>query len=673
MAQAWGSAAREGFRSAWMATGRPSDADTWSRVDVRMQAYAEDWWTVHRAACAGPSRSPGSAMCLARLADGARIRLQVMASPSDSLRDNAVRMIGELPPVDRCRAALDDASPTPPDAGEDVIGWRELERVDALLDAGKVDQARAQLEELFDRAGRESNAVLAAEVQLRIGRVQLRAGNFEPAAEVLEQAYLEAKRLDRDRLAAEAALTLLQLYAGRNYGQDDAVRWARHARTEVERIDDPRLTRRFHHAWGRALHGAGDLEQALAEHEKGLALLRSLPDAEDDELASSLLSISSTLGMLGRFDEARRHAEQALELREAALGPRHPRVAANLMALGGLAFMEKKRVEALARHEQALAIVQEHSPDDPAASFGVLLNISSIHRHDGHPQLAADALRLFLDIAGRAPEAEAVDPARVAWVRGEIAMLERRYDEALVQYERAAVSEGVQRYEETRGLLGVAMALYQLGRLEESVSVHRRVLGLLEPRPGTTGDLIDINDRIATLQSLARTLDAMGDHEAALAELRLARELVAALPDPTETAVIEVELGAQLDALGRSDEALPSLRQAVRTLEAAAGVDTELVVEGLVALGEAELSTGDRVAALEHAERAVSRVEGHEGEPLPSAARAWFLLARTLEASPDERARARSLARRAQEQWATEGARSRRDLERVQAWLAAER
>jgi tetratricopeptide (TPR) repeat protein len=394
---------------------------------------------------------------------------------------------------------------------------------------------------------------------------------------------------------------------------------------------------------------------------------------EDDEIATSLLHISSTLNMLGRFDEGRPYAEQALELQEAALGPRHPRVAASLMNLGGFAMMEKKRAEALERYERALSIVQEQAPDDPGASFGLLLNISSLHRHEGHPQQAADTLRLFLDIVERAPNPEAVDPSRVAWVHGEIAMLERRYEDALVQYERAALGEEVQRYEETRGLLGVAMALYHLGRLEESVSVHRRVLGLLEPRPGTVPDIIDINDRVATLQSLAQTLAALGDHEAALQELRLARELVVALPDPAESAVIDAELGAQLDALGRSNEALPSLREAVRTLETASVVDPESVVEGLVALGEAELATGDQSAAREHAERAVSRVEGHEGEPLPSAARAWFLLARSLGTSSDERARARSLARRAQEQWATEGMRSRRDLERVQAWLAAER
>jgi eukaryotic-like serine/threonine-protein kinase len=555
MDQAWGSAAREGLRSAWVGTGRPSDADTWSRVEVRMQAYAEDWWAVHRAACAGPSRASSSAMCLARLADGARIRLQVMATPNEGVRDNAVQMFGELPPVDRCRAALDEQDPAPSDDRLDVPGWRELERVDALLDAGQLDEARAQLEATLDRAGRESNAVLLAEVQLRIGRVQLRTGNVEPAVKALEQAYLEAMRLDRDRLAAEAALSLLQLFGGRNYGQDDAARWARRARTAVERLDDPRLTSRFHHAWGRALHGEGDLEQALAEHMEGLALLRSLPDAADDEIATSLLAVSSTLGLLGRFDEGRRHAEQALELREAALGPRHPRVAASLMALGGLAFMEKKRVEALERYERALSIVQEHSPDDPVASFGVLLNISAVHRHDDDPQLAADVLRLFLDAVERAPEPEAVDPARVAWVRGEIAMLEQRYEEALVQYERAALGEEVQRYEETRGLLGVAIALYHLGRLEESVSVHRRVLELLEPKPGRQADLIDLHDRVVTLRTLARTLAALGEHEAALQELRLARTLAVALPHPTEAAEIDAELGAELVALGRSAEA----------------------------------------------------------------------------------------------------------------------
>ncbi|MCX4241147.1 serine/threonine-protein kinase [Paraliomyxa miuraensis] len=669
MAEAWGRSARERLRSAWLEAGRQSHADTyadtWSRVDARMQSYADDWWQVHHATCSDPPRSVPASLCLARLADGVRTRLQLLAEPSEGLVEHAVAMVGTLPSVDRCRAALDEpAEAAPPHEPP----WAdELDRVDAYEHAGRFEEASAQVELLLARAERERDLLLLAEAKRRAGSLKQRLGDVTGAAELLEQAHLEAKHLGRDRLAAEAALAMLELLGKRSDRIDDASRWARHARVELERLDDPLLTSRFYDAWGRAQRGAGKLEESLALHRQALALQRE----HGEPGARSSFELGTCLALLGRFAEGRPYLDQALASWRDELGPKHPQVARALTNLGLMLMAESSDAEALDAFEQAFGILRESAPNDPEASWSTLLNLSSIHRLRGDSSQATRPLYDYLELVERSPEP--VDPSRVDWVHGEIAMLEQRYEDAVVLLERAALGDGVQRYEKTRGLMNVATALDQLGRPDEAIAAHRRAVEALEPRPGSTLDSIDRNDWLLEVHSLAYALSTRGDHETALGELRRARERLDG-HDPVGMATLELRIGTELDALGRQGEAVHALRASVRTLEAEPGASPVVVVDALWSLARAELAVGERTAALEHAEAAARRTEtlGEQArayfEP-----RGWFLLARCLGDSREQQQRARELATRARDRFVEQGEAARAELDEIQAWLERRR
>jgi Tfp pilus assembly protein PilF len=74
-------------------------------------------------------------------------------------------------------------------------------------------------------------------------------------------------------------------------------------------------------------------------------------------------NLGDVAAALGEHDEARHQFEQALAIREAALGTEHPDVAKSLANLGHLALDERREADARALFERALAIQLVTQPD----------------------------------------------------------------------------------------------------------------------------------------------------------------------------------------------------------------------------------------------------------------------------------------------------------------------
>jgi tetratricopeptide (TPR) repeat protein len=678
MRAVWSSEARDDLRQTWLGTGLPGAADTWTRVDARLQTYADDWWAIHRSACDGPSHVVSTATCLAHVAGGLQTQLQVMAEPDESLLHNAVEMVGQLSSLDRCRASL-EAPPGEP-AFDDPPWQKELELADARLWAGQHAEATRLVEALLARADREGSARLVAEAKLRQGYLHMYRSEIGEAAAAFEEAYLGAKPLGHDALAADAALALLRLFGERLYRPAEANRWSGHARAETERVGDPLLTVRYLNASGRALRSAGELEQALAQHQEALAQQRALPSAKPSEQAISHFHIGSTLGLLGRGAEGRVHLEEALRIQEQTLGPRHPHVAVTLTNLGVFLFYEGDYDEALATLEESLEIAEEAYPDSTAVGWITLLNICMIHVREHRLAEAAQVLRRYLDVYQRSREAVDIDPVHVEAISCEIAMYEGEHERALPRCERAVelqeavLASGEAMSAEAMGirpLVTLGNVLSRLGRLDEALAAHRRALELSQQAPhATRGHRLNIHqeDAVAAHQ-LARVLVMMGRDAEALPMFERARAdyLEDMSAEHPQALALEVDIGTTLLALARGEEARSRLRAAVQLLEPRSGRG---LVHALTALAVAELDGGQEAAAREHAERALTLTDALPTAAPELAARARFAWARALGSSRREQAQAVALARQAAQALAEQGEASRRELEEVRAWLA---
>jgi eukaryotic-like serine/threonine-protein kinase len=673
MQRAWNADAREELRSAWIGTALPGAADTWSRVDARLQARVDDWWNIHHAACSGAAPASSSATCLLRWAEGLRTPLEVLAQPNESLVHNAVQMVGELPPLARCSDALD----APADASApEVPPWQaELDRVDALLSSSQLEQATRLVEALVARVHREPNPWLAAEANLRLGKLLMQRAEIDAAATAFEEAYLGAKLQGLDRLAAKSALGLLQLFGEVRHRPDEAARWAGHARAETERVGDPVLISVYLNSWGRALRSDQRLEEALVQHQQALALQHSLPALDASELALSHFQIGSVLGLLDRIDEGRPHLEEALRILEVEIGPRHPRVASTLTNIGIFLSFDGRNEEALEKLHKAREIALEAYPGNPWPAAFPLRKSAGIHASEGRPRRAVEDLRLYRDVYVQMHDPTDAKPALVELVTCEIAMYEGDYDRALGHCRRALGSEGVGTVEvELAGIYQTMATIFaKQGKLEEALATERIAHQVARQEAATHDTMQDVRRRwleIGANHGLGRALARVGRYDEALAQLELAN---AAYADGFSSASswrkqgVELDIGTTLLALGRAEEARRVLRSVIAAAEARTGAQGLELQRGLVALAKAELEAGDAEAARAVAERALALLEARDEAVLDAEAAARFVLARCIVAS--DRARALALARRAEDDWASLGLGARRELEEVHAWI----
>ena len=136
---------------------------------------------------------------------------------------------------------------------------------------------------------------------------------------------------------------------------------------------------------GRAAVAAGRLEQAAPLIERALALARVANDPTRE--AEALTRLANAERQQGRMDEARRHAEQALALRD-ALGQ------ADGVAVYELGIVQRQTgamQEARATYERALAIDRELGDGDAEAK--VLNSLAIVHAEQGRFDEARDPFR----------------------------------------------------------------------------------------------------------------------------------------------------------------------------------------------------------------------------------------------------------------------------------------
>ena len=355
-----------------------------------------------------------------------------------------------------------------------------------------------------------------------------------------------------------------------------------------------------------------------------------------------------------KFAEARLVAEEAVRLRQQALGPRHPDTATSLDDLGAMLFVSGQVDEGEKRAREALAIRREVlGPDDPQLSTSLnnvgymlqqkqdfqqaevmFLESLAIDRRrlgNDHPEVATKLVNLSI-INNRQYKPEAAEPfAREAVaIRRKVfgndhpllvnaldqlasALELRRPDEA-ERLEREALAIARRSYGEghrqtARLQNNLAFLLYQRGVHRESASLYRATLDKFR-----TILAVDDGLMLSARAGLSLNLNDLGDFRGAEAAARDALAIYRKQPANREVAVALMALGNALAGQRRFSEALPYLRESHGIFEKGDRMRTPWYrPEAQSSLGAALAGGGDRVEAEQHL------LAGYEGlRRLPS-------------------------------------------------------
>jgi tetratricopeptide (TPR) repeat protein len=272
-----------------------------------------------------------------------------------------------------------------------------------LLELGETAEAEARFRQLAEAKP------AAPQPRLGLGRAAADAGRLEAAA----ASYLEATRLFEAYGAAHYALALAYRDLER---PDDARRhlalYQQHLMSAPP-LEDPVMEgvrdiaaggpRRMV-AEGVRLAEAGDLEQAVREHERALEL--------DPDLHQAHVNLISHCARLGRWSEAEKHYRAAVALAPGRGAPHYD---------WGVALLAQRRTE------EAVAAFREALEDNPHHAEAHN-NLGTLVLPDGHLEEAAQHFRAALESAPGYRLAR-FNLARVLGAQG-------RFDEAVSELRR---------------------------------------------------------------------------------------------------------------------------------------------------------------------------------------------------------------------------------------------
>jgi tetratricopeptide (TPR) repeat protein/CHAT domain-containing protein len=301
----------------------------------------------------------------------------------------------------------------------------------------------------------------------------------------------------------------------------------------------------------------GRHEEALAMHQQVLEIRRKVLGSAHPDTLTSTNSIALTLIKLGRNEEALAMYQQVLELSRKVQGGKHPNT---LSAMNNLAFTLSglgRYEEALTMQKQVLELSRKVQGDEHPATLtsmnNLAQNLSGLGRYEEALAMHQQVLELFRKVRGDEHPDTLTSMNNFALSLYEMG----RYEEALtMQKQVLELSRKVQGDEHPATLLSMsnlAQSLSQLGRNEEAHAMHQQVLEL---RRKVQGD--EHPDTLIPMNNLAQNLSGLGRYEEAVAMQKQVLEIYRKIlgHEHPDTLISMDNLAQNLSGVGRYEEAL---------------------------------------------------------------------------------------------------------------------
>ncbi len=545
--------------------GASHGADTWTRVEPALDAYAEGWVVSQEEACEAHRSGAVSDLlyehrlaCLSRGRSALDALVEVFEQADATVVEKAVSAVAGLPALSRCEdaeALLASVEPPPEAIAAEVASLRErLARARSVEDAGRVGESVASADEVLARAETLEYRPLVAEALLRRGTARLLAGEASAADEDLGRAAFVAIDSGHDEVAAEAAARRIYVRSeqlGRPAEAEIELPWAR---ALVEHTRDDALLGLFLHNAAVVKSRGGDKEQARVLARQALEVKQRFLPPEHPEIALTLANLGHFERDLSDHGAAIDTMREAVRVTELALGPRHPQRATIGTILGTTLLEHGRYDEARIELERADSIYRELLGEQAMPRYHVLNALGGLAYRERRWAEAGSTLEAAMALAE--PQV-GVDHPMLADARltlMEVTLAEGDVDAA------AAIGE-----------TAVAQLEAVLGR------AHPYVAG--------------------ALLRLGRMYLAAGAPERARPPLARALEIERALPSPVGVAWFELWYARAQLGLGDPSDVARQMQQSFEVLLASSPPDSPLVMEARQVLAQT-LATEDRGRAL---------------------------------------------------------------------------
>ena len=484
--EAWSPATRQAIETAFQASGAPFAASSWTMLAGQVDAYVGEWVSAREALCVDHHAARQSdelhdlgVECLDDRLSQLRAQLDALTGADALAVEKASGVRSRLRPISGCtdsRALR--ARPRPPEAlARRTAADAVRSRIDALAarrELGQFEDAIPRAQALVAEATPIEDGPLLAEALYELGRCEEALGKYEAAERSLRSAFFTAGRVYHDRVAATAAWRLCILSSQIRADVESARLWSQHMEVATSRLGDPgELLAELYNARGNTHYREGRLKEALAQIERGRALLAEV--APDDEMSRArfTFNIGVMHKALGDFAAAQSAYDDALAVGLRQVGPQHPFVAMLTQNVGSLLLTQGRFVEADAVLRRAFALLEHSHATDLAGIALISHNLGEVGRGSGHLEDAEVWLRRAVDgrsrVLGKAHRDTAISRA----VLGSVLHRRGRDDEA-----RAALMQAEADLRDSNGagdVLGRVLAFHGELLLDRGELVQARL------------------------------------------------------------------------------------------------------------------------------------------------------------------------------------------------------
>jgi tetratricopeptide (TPR) repeat protein len=540
-ARVWSPSQREAVQQAFLASNAPDAAGAFTRMASALDAYGEQWSTMHQQACAATRVSGEQSMahmelrmaCLDRRLRAVDAVTAEFTRADAALVKRSAETVGLLRGVSGCANIEALSAPVPlaedPELRAKVDTLRtELARAQALLDSGRYQQALPVAKAAADTARTLRYRPLEAEALHVLGWAHQRLSQPEEAMKLWNEAMTAATAGRHDELAVLVATDMAGGLSDVRESFAEAHLWARQAHALLERMG-----------------GSPELEGKLANHEGILAVRES------------------------KLELAANHYTRAVALRERTLGPNHVETAKALNNLCNARNRQGRYAEAVPLCQRALAIYEERLGKEHPMMAQVCGNLSVSEREQGHhPEALAWSQRAYeLRKASLGPDNR--QTLVTLHDLGSIYELMGQTDKALELHGQAV--EGLRRVfgpesaEAIEALRALANAEERLGRTEQALAHYREGVELQKKGlPPEDMALYTMEEDVGRVLTEFRNKPREAIPYLRMALSRKARVLGAEHPN---TITARTTLGNALLNMGKAPQALEELEKAAKLME----------------------------------------------------------------------------------------------------------
>jgi hypothetical protein len=382
----WNPAARQRLDQAFASTRAPFAADVSRSVTGVLDRYAARWRVSYTEVCEA-TRVRGTqsvammdrrTSCLASREHELATLVDVLDHATPAVAEHALDLAALLPAVERC----DDPAAAP--AGDPMVrGVRSVAeatrvRAEAAMDVGQFAEAERETRELAAAAAMLHDPALAIQAELVRAKLEASESKQVDAAATYERAIADADRNhdDFDRAWAWAKRVHVLADAGKVADAEAEIPLAQAA---VDRAGaTPDLAELWDTARATVLYLRGHIEPANKLYSDAIARAR----ARSDRRSISELLHANAIAIADTSDPAHSLAleTESLALATELYGPRHPQIAVREREISHLLGMEHKDPEALAKIQDAYAILLgAYGPDDAKTAVAEISMAHALH------------------------------------------------------------------------------------------------------------------------------------------------------------------------------------------------------------------------------------------------------------------------------------------------------